>query len=263
MFPFSSNSAFYQMIFYLPIYFQSIHGQSAITSGVNTLPFLAFFAVGALSSGGIVMKTRYLQPYQLASALVMTAGMALIYTFDINTPKARYIGAEILFGIGLGFGNQIPLTAVQGLSKPEDITSSTGIIFSKLSNVFNDLHGGLLTLELACQSGSAAYFILIAQSIFANRMLHELRAIAPNLIPGQVLAVGASDIHKVFTGEELNLVLRSYMAGIKDVFAFALAGSAAAVLLSFIVPFKRLPNHDKKKIDGEGGEENSKNTGSI
>lgn len=58
----SSNSAFYQVMFYLPVYFQSIKGQSAIMSGVYTLPYLAFFAVGAVSSGTLIGKTRYLMP---------------------------------------------------------------------------------------------------------------------------------------------------------------------------------------------------------
>ena len=118
-------------MFYLPIYFQSIKGNSAIISGVNTLPFLAFFGVGAMLSGTLVGKTRYLQPYQLTSALLMTAGIALLYTLDIDSSKARYIGAQVLFGFGVGFGNQIPIMAVQGLSKPEDVTTSTGIMFSK------------------------------------------------------------------------------------------------------------------------------------
>jgi MFS transporter, DHA2 family, glioxin efflux transporter len=127
----SSNSALYQALFYLPIYFQSIHGQSAIISGVNSIPFLAFFALGAMAGGTVVGKTRLLQPYQLISALTMTAGMALLYTLDINSSKARYIGTEVLVGFAVGFGNQIPMTAVQGLSKAEDVASSTGIMFSK------------------------------------------------------------------------------------------------------------------------------------
>lgn len=43
-------------MFYLPIYLQSIHGQSAITSGINTLPFLAFFGVGAILGGAVIGK---------------------------------------------------------------------------------------------------------------------------------------------------------------------------------------------------------------
>ena len=100
-------------------------------SGVNCIPLLVFFGVGALVSGALIEKTRFLQPYQLISALIMTAGMALLYTLDIDSSKARYVGSEILLGFGVGFGNQIPMMAVQGLSKPEDAASSTGIMFSE------------------------------------------------------------------------------------------------------------------------------------
>ncbi|KAL2255499.1 hypothetical protein VTK26DRAFT_3231 [Humicola hyalothermophila] len=46
-----ANLGNFQVLFYLPIYFQSIHGQSAIASGVNSLPFMAFFAAGSMLSG--------------------------------------------------------------------------------------------------------------------------------------------------------------------------------------------------------------------
>lgn len=49
-------------MFYLSVYFQSIKGQTAIMSGVYTLPYLAFFALGAVSSGTLIGKTRYLMP---------------------------------------------------------------------------------------------------------------------------------------------------------------------------------------------------------
>lgn len=118
-------------MFYLPIYFQSIHNQSAVTSGVNLLPFLAFFAVGSLASGALIGKTRLLQPYQLTSALLMTAGTALFYTLDVNSSQARYIGPQVIFGLALGFGSQIPMTAVQGFSAPEDVANATGIMLSE------------------------------------------------------------------------------------------------------------------------------------
>lgn len=102
-------------------------------SGVNSIPFLAFFALGAIVSGVAIGKTRHLQPYQLLSALLMTAGAALLYTMDVDSSQARYIGPQVLFGFGLGLGNQIPMTAVQGFSKPENVANSTGIMLSKYS----------------------------------------------------------------------------------------------------------------------------------
>lgn len=129
----SINATLFLIMFYLPIYFQSIHGQSAITSGVNTLPFLAFFALGALTSGVVVGKTRLLQPYQLLSAVLMTVGSALFYTLEFRSSKARYIGPQIIFGFGLGLGSQVPVTAVQAFSAHEDVPSATGIMISKFT----------------------------------------------------------------------------------------------------------------------------------
>ena len=86
-------------MFYPSIYIQSTHGQSAIISGINSLPFLASFALGAMLSGTIIRKTRHLQPYQLASALMMTASMALLYTLDIDSSKLATLALRSSLGL--------------------------------------------------------------------------------------------------------------------------------------------------------------------
>lgn len=127
----STNLANFDMQFYLPIYFQSIHGQSAIDSGVNAVPYIAFFAAGSVISGTLIGKTRLLQPYQIVAGLLATVGAALFYTMGVHTSKARYIGPQVIFGIGIGLGSQIPMTTLQAFSKPEDIASTTSIMLSK------------------------------------------------------------------------------------------------------------------------------------
>ena len=129
--PRSCNLANFQVIFYIPIYFQSVHGQSAIMSGVNTLPFMVFFAVGALLSGTLIGKTGFLQPFELACGLLTTAGAALLYTLDTTSSTARYAGAQILVGFGIGIGNQVPQTTLQAFATPEDVASTIGIMLSK------------------------------------------------------------------------------------------------------------------------------------
>ncbi|KAL4960752.1 MDR family MFS transporter [Aspergillus stella-maris] len=226
LFCFISYAALYQVMFYLPIYFQSIHNQSAIRSGVNTLPFLALFALGAVISGAVIGKTHYTQPYELLGALIMTAGMGLIYTLDITTSSAFYFGAEVLFGFGVGICNQIPMTAVQGYSKLEDVSSATGIM-------------------IMCQTLSGAYFVAIAQSLFANRLLQTVMGDvrARHLDPAVVLGTGTTEIRDVFGGEDLDAVVEAYMVGIKDVFTFSLACAACSVLLALVIPMKKLPIH--------------------
>jgi hypothetical protein len=125
------NCAEFQVLFYLPIYFQSVHSQTAIASGINTLPFIAFFALGSMISGGIIGKTRVFQPFLLVGGLLATVGAALLYTVDLNSSKARYLGPQVVFGFGIGLGCQVPMMALQSFSAPEDVASVTSIIVSK------------------------------------------------------------------------------------------------------------------------------------
>lgn len=97
---------------------------------------------------------------------------------------------------------------------------------------------------------SGAFFITAAQSVFANRMLEKLAAIAPQIDAQTVLATGASELQDVFHGADLLMVRQAYMTGIKDVFAFAMTGAALTAVLSLLVPRMRLPGYEKKEIDG-------------
>ncbi|KAH8429264.1 MDR family MFS transporter [Aspergillus melleus] len=224
-----ANLANFQILFYLPIYFQSIHGMSAIQSGVYSLPFMAFYTFGAVLSGILVGKTRLLQPLQLASGLIAILGAALIFCIEVNTPKSWYIGAQIPFGFGIGLGNQVPVTALQGFATPETVAATMGVAFM-------------------CQSISGAYFVSAGNSLFNNYLLKQLAITAPQLDPQKILYTGVSELQNTFRGSELALVRQAYMVGIKDVFAFAMAGAALTVVLAMVIPFKKLPSHDDKIV---------------
>ncbi len=88
---------------------------------------------------------------------------------------------------------------------------------------------------------SGAYFVTAAQSVFANRMLQTLTDKAPNIDGTKVINTGASQLQKVFSGEDLVHVLDAYMVGIKAVFAFSLAGTAFCAVMTLAVPFKKIP----------------------
>lgn len=92
-------------------------------------------------------------------------------------------------------------------------------------------------------------FVTAAQSTFSNLMLKSLKNIAPDIDAIQVLSTGATRIRQVFTGDDLEIVLRAYMMGIKDVFAFILAGSALSILVAMVIPLTRLPQHKENSSD--------------
>ncbi|KAJ8130857.1 hypothetical protein O1611_g2770 [Lasiodiplodia mahajangana] len=201
------NGPNFLLIYYLPIYFQSIVGDNAIESGTDILPAVAFFAVGCLSSGWLIGKLRYWQPFMTIGSLLSVIGSALIYRLDINTSRAWYLGSQVIFGFGAGSSSQVPMIAVQAFSQPGDVESATGIVLS----------------------------------IFSNQLLDALPRLAPTVDAAAVLATGAGDIRHVFAGEVLDGVLKSYMVGLKAVFAFSLATAAFSVLVSLLAPMKKLP----------------------
>ena len=96
-------------------------------------------------SGGMVGKTLTLHPFQLASGVLAVVGAGLLYGLEVDSSKAWYIGAQIPLGLGCGLGNQIPVTALQSFSRPEDMTMTTGVIFSKWQTVSQRLSELLLT----------------------------------------------------------------------------------------------------------------------
>ncbi|KAJ6083574.1 hypothetical protein N7467_007709 [Penicillium canescens] len=230
LYAFIANLANFQILFYLPIYFQAVHGMSAIKSGVYCLPFMAFYTCGAIVSGMIVGKTRFLQPIEFISGFIAVLGAALVYCIDVDTSKAWYIGAQIPFGLGIGLGNQVPVTALQGFATPETVAATMGVAFM-------------------AQSISGAYFVSAANSIFNNYLLQTLARTAPQIDSAEILYIGVSEVANVYKGEQLTLVRDAYMVGIKDVFAFALAGTALTVVLALLIPFKRLPSHETKKAE--------------
>src|ERR1043165_6478450 len=94
---------------------------------------------------------------------------------------------------------------------------------------------------------SGAFFVTAAQSVFPNRMLQTRAKLAPDIDTHTVLVTGASELQDVFHGADLVAVREAYMAGIKHVFAFAMAGAALTAVLSLIIPRRKLPGHEKKE----------------
>ena len=214
---------------------------------------MAFYTLGAIISGILVGKTRLLQPIEFGSGLIAVLGAALIYCIDIGTPKAWWIGAQVPFGLGIGLGNQVPVTALQGFATPETVAATMGVAFSEITFGLGVLQRCLLMSVawccVVCQSISGAYFVSAGNSLFNNIMLRRLTVTAPHLSPSQILYMGVTELKNVFRGEELALIRQAYMVGIKDVFAFALAGTVASVVVALVVPFERLPGHEDKMAE--------------
>jgi hypothetical protein len=71
-----------------------------------------------------------------------------------------------------------------------------------------------------------------AQSGFDNQLAHKFANTVPSVNPALITATGATELHQVFSGAELDGVMRAYTWGIKVAFAITIATCGLTVLVS-------------------------------
>ncbi|KAK6073813.1 major facilitator superfamily transporter [Seiridium cupressi] len=228
IFQFCYAGAYFLLLYYLPIYFQSIDGSSPIESGVRNLPMVLAVSVAGIIGGTVVSKTGITTPFMIAGAAVTTVGCGLLYTIDIGTSSGKWIGYQILTGFASAFPFQITMNIAQANSEPQDMSSATAIIF-----FFQTLGG--------------AFSVAAAQSAFVNTIVKDLTGNSLGIDPAKVIATGATQIRESFPSNQLDAILRAYMAGIKAAFIISIALAGASFAASLFSSYKRL--HGGKQAD--------------
>ncbi|KAF2475927.1 MFS general substrate transporter [Lindgomyces ingoldianus] len=217
------SGAFYLLFFsmptyvygyYIPIYFQSIKGFSALKSGVEFLS-LALPQIGfTVLSGGLASRFGYYTPYLILGTAIGMVGSGLITMLDMETHLATWVGYFILFAIGTGISINHPYTAVQAVLSEAEVPTGNAIL------QFTFQLGGSLSL-------------CIAQTIFLNRLTAEVTQKLPKMSPKLVIAAGAYNLRALAqTPEALVLLREAYRDAIRDVFIFALVAGGLALLFS-------------------------------
>ncbi|KIW20704.1 hypothetical protein PV08_01281 [Exophiala spinifera] len=231
IFQFFFAGSYFIVLYYLPIYFQSVFDASPIGSGVRNLPLVITLTVGAIAQGVVLSKVGYPAPFLIGGSALGMVSCGLLYTLDIHTSTGKWIGYQILSGIFIGFTFQTAIVVVQVHSKPEDMATATAMIF------FFQMIGGSFTLSAA-------------QSAFNNKLISTLRSTAPGVDPGLVLVTGATEIRRVFTPAQVPGIVAAYMQGLKSVFAIGTGTFGAAFLASMCAPWTRLHPDDLENIEG-------------
>ena len=91
-------------------------------------------ALFAALAGIAITRVGYFTAFLSLGSAIFTLGAGLIYTLDIGSPASKYLGYQVILGLGQGIAIQIPVITGQAFSDPADITSMTAIVLCKLRN---------------------------------------------------------------------------------------------------------------------------------
>jgi MFS transporter, DHA2 family, glioxin efflux transporter len=130
---FTIAGTYFLVLYYLPIYFQVIDNVSPIESGVRNLPLILSITLATVVSGiGLTVIGRPM-PFMVVSGILSTIGVGLLYTLNIGTGHSKWIGYQVLTGLGVGLGFQIPVSAAQATLPQIDIPSGSAMIICEIS----------------------------------------------------------------------------------------------------------------------------------
>ncbi|KAJ4389580.1 hypothetical protein N0V93_007051 [Gnomoniopsis smithogilvyi] len=200
--------------YFLPIYFQSIQGSSPFTSGVHMLPGILSQMLMAVVSGLGVSKLGYYLPWAVSASVVMTIGSALIATWSTTTGIGKWIGYQVILGLGRGAALQQGMIALQNVLPNSQVAVGMAVM-------------------MFLQGLIGSVVISIANTIFDNSLLSEIRVGAPSANGEAVLAAGATSFRKIVTPEQLPGVLEAYAISFNRVFYLAVGLTAATFVTSW------------------------------
>ncbi|KAJ5412530.1 Major facilitator superfamily domain general substrate transporter [Penicillium crustosum] len=202
--------------FYIAIYFQAIHNDTPLMSGVHMLPITLGIVLFTMISGTMSnFRFGLLSPIPSYGGVISSIGYGLMSTLDTTTPVAKWIGYQVLYGVGSGCTTAAPYIAIQGLVAPEQIPLAMAII-------------------IFAQNMGAATSLIAANAIFSNSLRSELqkRATQISVSPDAIINAGVRSIREMVSSSELAAALEAYAKSIDKVMYLGIAVSIAVLVFS-------------------------------
>ncbi|KAL0941719.1 major facilitator superfamily transporter [Colletotrichum truncatum] len=231
-FGFCLDSAFFILVYYVPLWFQAIHGVTPEQSGVRYLALCLAFIFTIFLSGWGVTKTGYYQPFMLAGTILLSVGSGLLSTLQVKSGADRWIPFQVIAGLGIGASTQQAAVAVQSTLSEGDIAIGVAVV-----------------LFFQCFGPTTG--ITIAQAVFASDLASGVSAQLPSVSIKEIATSGATQLSDLVSPEEFGTLLNVYNHAVTRTFLVAGAMAAASIIGVVGVGMKKIQSEESEKTDVE------------
>ena len=197
-------------MYYLPVWFQAIKGDSAAQSGIHIIPQVIALVVSSILSGVLTGRIGYYTPFLIFGICVSAIGAGLLTTLQIKTTVGQWIGYQILYGWGFGGCVQAPNMAAQTVLPPDEVSI-----------------GAALMLFASTLFG--AIFVSIGQNVFDGQLAKRLGSIT-DITPQQIENAGVTAILDLIPPQYHDRALEAYNSSLRVCFRVALIVACLCIL---------------------------------
>lgn len=180
-------------------------------SGVMVLPAVAGLVLSVFSSGVLTSLLGYYTPFMLSTSVITPPAIGLMTTLGVNATLASLIGYQALLGFGVGIGFQGPQVAVQTILSRKDAPV------------------GIAVIQFA-QGIGPAVFVAAAQTLFTQRLAHNIRHSAPEVDYTSLSHDGLVDLSSYVKPQNLARAILSINTAVMQTFYLSVALSCMTVV---------------------------------
>jgi MFS family permease len=220
-------TSLFVIVYFVPIYFQFVHGDTAIMAAVRLLPFIVISVTFNLLAGHFLPRIQYYMVVYIASGLLITLGGALLYGYlDPTTPAANIYGFSVIAAVGTG------------------VTLQIGYAVATLKVGAKD-EGDAISLQNVAQIGGSVLALVIAGQVFQSAAMQNLTSVLAGQgfseadIQGAV-AGAQSVVFGKLTGELRDAAVRAITSAMQKSFILVIVSGATVTVAGAAMRFEKL-----------------------
>ncbi|KAH8429243.1 uncharacterized protein LDX57_006910 [Aspergillus melleus] len=221
----------YVPLYYIPLFFQFVQGDTAVKAAVRLLPFILLLVCTNMASGALLPRIGYYWAIYVVTGVLMTVGGALMYTVNIDTKPGNIYGYSVLLAIGSGLTFQAGYTLA-------------GIKVSLKGWPGKDIQMAV-SLQNISQVGGTLLCLLISGQIFQSLAFSNLKAVLgpEGYSDADIRSVVAGTQSSVFEHLNKELAYESTKAitqAMSRVYSISIAAGGLSLIAALLMKKERL-----------------------
>ncbi|KAG9665238.1 MFS general substrate transporter, partial [Aureobasidium melanogenum] len=215
----SAGTITFVPIYFIPLFYQLVHKNSALVAGLRLLPFILLLVAMNMANGVGMGRFGYYMPWFLVGSTLVVVASALLYTITTDTSNGAIYAYTAILGFGCGSFSQAPFSITQALVTP-------------------DLGSMALSFISCAQISGAAIGVAISNSVFFNTAQAAIARILPDVdlaaIQSLIIGVG-SNFFDTLDPKSQTRVVNSIVDSFDKVFIITITGGALCLVLSLFM----------------------------
>lgn len=181
--------------------------------------------------GVLTTKIGYYTPFAIIGSCILSIGAGLFTTLQIDTSAGKWVGYQIIYGIGLGLSIQVPTLAAQASLPKKDASMGISLI------LFGTLLGG-------------AVFVSVGENVLVNELSKRLIGV-PGINASLLGSGGATSLLTMVPTDLQITVLLEYNEALRKVFQVGLIPNCLSVLAAVSLEWRSIKKKKDKNSDAD------------